>query len=51
VSNQQSSRFEVLDALMVPIGTNTISKAQIAASKSKGDQGKRGGKIFNDTHP
>jgi hypothetical protein len=36
--------------LMVPIRTNTVSKVQVAAPKSKGNQGKRGRKVFNDTH-
>jgi hypothetical protein len=36
---------------MVPIGIDTIAKAKIAEPKSKGDQGKGGKKIFNDTHP
>jgi hypothetical protein len=36
---------------MVPIGTDTASKAKIATLKSKGEQGKRSRKIFNDTHP
>jgi hypothetical protein len=49
--NQQSMQLEILHAPMVPIGTNTVSKVQVAAPESKGDQRKRGGKIFNDTHP
>jgi hypothetical protein len=36
---------------MVPIGIDTITKAKIAASKSKGELGKRSEKIFNATHP
>jgi hypothetical protein len=36
---------------MVPIGTDTVSKAKTAALKSKGEQGKRSIKIFNNTHP
>jgi hypothetical protein len=36
---------------MVPIETKTISKAQIAVPESKGEQGKRSKKVFNDTHP
>jgi hypothetical protein len=36
---------------MVPIGIDATAKAKITASKSKGEPGKGGGKIFNDTHP
>jgi hypothetical protein len=36
---------------MVPIGINAIAKAKITTPKSKGEPGKGGGKIFNDTHP
>jgi hypothetical protein len=36
---------------MMPIRTNTFSKSQIAEFENKGEQGKRGAKIFNDTHP
>jgi hypothetical protein len=36
---------------MVPIGTNTFAKAQIAALERKGERRKGGRKIFNDTHP
>jgi hypothetical protein len=32
---------------MVPIGTDTVSKAQVAEPESKREQGKRGRKIFN----
>jgi hypothetical protein len=35
---------------VVPIGTDTASKVEIATLESKGEQGKRSGKIFNDTH-
>jgi hypothetical protein len=35
---------------MVPIGTDTISKAKIASLESKG-QAKEAENIFNDTHP
>jgi hypothetical protein len=36
---------------MVSIGSNTVSKAQIAAPKNKGEQRKETEEIFNDTHP
>jgi hypothetical protein len=36
---------------MVPIGIDTITEAKITAPQSKGELGKGGGKIFNDTHP
>jgi hypothetical protein len=36
---------------MVPSGIDTVPKAEITASKSKGEPGEGGGKIFNDTHP
>jgi hypothetical protein len=35
---------------MVPISTDMDSNAKIAAPESKGEQGKIGIKIFNDTH-
>jgi hypothetical protein len=35
---------------MVHIGIDAIAKAKITAPKSKGEPGKGGGKIFNDTH-
>jgi hypothetical protein len=36
---------------MVPIKIDMITKAKITAPQSKGESGKGGGKIFNDTHP
>jgi hypothetical protein len=36
---------------MVPIGINAIAKEKITTPKSKGELGKGGRKIFNDTHP
>jgi hypothetical protein len=35
---------------MVPIGTDTVSKAQIVAPGSKGDQGKSSGKEYFMKH-
>jgi hypothetical protein len=35
---------------MVSISTDTDSNAKITAPESKGEQGKIGIKIFNDTH-
>jgi hypothetical protein len=35
---------------MVPIGIDTITKAEITVPQSKGESGKGGEKIFNDMH-